>query len=154
MDSSYDILFNCCGLSAPDKKFRSASQTQLVPEQNITVIAPWVKIAIFIDSDTYVIPGINGEVTMGGPILGEHSVRERCEQVLPSLKSATVLRESVALRSRPISIRVESELLLNPETNQTLKVIHNYGHGAVGVSLSPGTAEHAVRIAKSLLASK
>lgn len=154
LDSTYDILFNCCGLGGNKELCSETEQTQLVPirEQNITVTAPWIKMAFLMDFDTYVIPGITGEVTLGGPILSDSSVRERCEQILPSLKTASVIRESVTLRSRSNSIRVESELMMNPETKHIVKVIHNYGHGAAGVSICPGTAEHAVQISKNLLA--
>lgn len=148
LGSTYDILFNCCGLGA-----NMEPSSEEVPIRELTVIAPWIKIAIFTDFDAYVIPGITGEVTMGGPILGDNTVRERCEQILPSLKTACVIREHVSLRLTSNSIRVESESIINPETKQTLKVIHNYGHGDYGVSISPGTAAHAVRISKSFLAS-
>lgn len=59
--------------------------------------------------DTYVIPGFDGVVTLGGSRnfdsentkLCPHesaAIRERCETLVPSLKNAEILRQEVGLR--------------------------------------------------------
>lgn len=72
--------------------------------------------------DTYIIPGFNGAVTLGGTRQYESynlqidkydslSIRERCESLLPSLAKATTVGEKVGLRPYRSSVRVESELI-------------------------------------------
>lgn len=75
--------------------------------------------------DTYVIPGFNGTVTLGGSRnfdsenvkLCPHestAIRERCENLLPGLKKAEVIKEEVGLRPyRANNVRVEVEHIVN-----------------------------------------
>lgn len=124
--------------------------------QIVKVHAPWVKTAFYADYDTYIIPGFDGNVTLGGTRQYESfnlqvdkydtmSIRERCESLLPSLKSATISREAVGLRPYRSSVRVDTEL--QPDgRGEHLLVIHNYGHGGYGVTTSPGTAKYAVHL--------
>lgn len=60
----------------------------------------------------------------------------RCTEVEPSLATAQVLGHRVGLRPRRSRVRLEEERLAG---NGTL-VIHSYGHGGAGVSLSWGCA--------------
>lgn len=62
-----------------------------------------------------------------------------CSALIPSLKTAPVLREWVGLRPGRGSVRLELD---NYQTNagRKLLVIHNYGHGGAGVTLSWGCA--------------
>uniref|UniRef100_A0A2M4BTA6 Putative d-aspartate oxidase n=1 Tax=Anopheles marajoara TaxID=58244 RepID=A0A2M4BTA6_9DIPT len=149
--SKYDVVVNCTGLGAK----RLCSDHKLVPirGQITKVRAPWVKTAFYADFDTYVIPGFEG-VTLGGcrnydsynTDVCRHdaaAIRERCESLLPSLKSAPILREAVGLRPHRDPVRVEIELLASP--NGALRVVHNYGHGGYGVTTAPGTAKYAVQ---------
>lgn len=112
--------------------------------------------AFFGDYDTYIIPGFNA-VTLGGcrnfdsydDSVSRHdsaAIQERCEAMLPSLKTAKVLAERVGLRPHRDPVRVELEF--KETTKGVLKLIHNYGHGGYGVLSSPGTAKHAVRLVK------
>lgn len=65
---------------------------------------------------------------------GARGILERCAQIEPRLKDARVIEHQVGLRPfRPI-IRVEREHL------DAGTLIHNYGHGGSGVSLSWGCA--------------
>lgn len=125
--------------------------------QIIKVKAPWLKTAFFGDYDTYIIPGFNGVVSLGGTRQYDSyninidkydslSIRERCEKLVPSLVNAPVVREAVGLRPHRDVVRVEMELMNT--ANGKLKVIHNYGHGGYGVTTSPGTAMHVVKLMK------
>lgn len=126
----------------------------------LLVHAPWVKTAFYADYDTYILPGFNGLVTLGGTRQYESfnlkidkydslSIRERCETILPSLASAKVVREAVGLRPYRSSVRVECDTITDSQGN-LLKIIHNYGHGGYGVTTGPGTAMYAVDLLKML----
>lgn len=152
-------VFNCTGLGA--RKLCDDMKMVPIRGQIIKVRAPWVKTAFYADLDTYIIPGFNGIITLGGTHQYESynlnvdkydslSIRERCNALLPSLKTAPVVREAVGLRPYRSNVRVESEILTDSKGNQ-LKCVHNYGHGAYGVTSSPGTAKYAVELAKKML---
>jgi D-amino-acid oxidase len=69
------------------------------------------------------------------------AILERCAQVEPRLGTAPVIEHQVGLRPvRPV-VRVEREQLAGAT------LIHNYGHGANGVSLSWGCAHDVVELA-------
>lgn len=130
--------------------------------QVIKVYAPWLKTAFFGDFDTYVFPGFNGIATLGGcrnydsynlnvDKYDSASIRERCEKLVPSLRTAEYVREAVGLRPHRDPVRVETEVIRNESNGQSLRLVHNYGHGGFGVSTSPGTAKHATRLVKELL---
>uniref|UniRef100_A0A182QAF0 FAD dependent oxidoreductase domain-containing protein n=1 Tax=Anopheles farauti TaxID=69004 RepID=A0A182QAF0_9DIPT len=157
LHGKYDVIVNCTGLGAK----RLCNDHKLVPirGQVIKVRAPWVKMAFYADFDTYIIPGFQG-VTLGGcrnfdsynTEASRHdsaAIRERCEALLPSLKGAPVVRESVGLRPHRDPVRVEIELL--PTSNGKLRIVHNYGHGGYGVTTAPGTAKHAVKLVQEAL---
>lgn len=118
--------------------------------------APWLKTAFYADYDTYILPGFNGLVTLGGTRQYDSynmqidkydtlSIRERCETLLPSLANATVAQVSVGLRPHRSCVRVECELITDFQ-GKSLRVVHNYGHGGYGVTTSPGTAADAVHL--------
>lgn len=135
---------------------------KLVPirGQVVKVRAPWIKTAFYADSDTYIIPGFDGTVTLGGTRQYESwnlepdkydslAIRDRCESLVPGLRKAPVVREAVGLRPHRSSVRVEMEIIRDSADN-AVRVIHNYGHGGYGVTTSPGTAKHAVELAKRM----
>jgi len=153
LTGKYDVVVNCSGFGAK----QLCSDHKLVPirGQIIKVKAPWLKTAFFGDYDTYIIPGFNGTVTLGGTRQYDSynlnldkydslSIRERCEKLIPSLVGAPVVREAVGLRPHRDPVRVEIELV--NDASGALKVIHNYGHGGYGVTTSPGTALHVVKL--------
>lgn len=68
---------------------------------------------------------------------------ERCTRLEPALAATTTLGVSVGLRPCRKAVRLEAERL------DDRLVIHNYGHGGAGVTLSWGCAEEVVRLARS-----
>lgn len=153
--NEYNCIFNCTGLGAQ----KLCNDHKIVPirGQVVKVHAPWIKTAFYADYDTYILPGFNGTVTLGGTRQYESynlqidkydtkSIRERCESLLPSLSKAPVVREAVGLRPYRSSVRVECEFIKDLMGNQ-IRIIHNYGHGGYGVTTSPGTARYAVQLA-------
>lgn len=83
------------------------------------VKAPWIKTFFYGELDTYVIPGFNGTVTLGGSRnfdcentklcrYESAAIRERCETLVPSLRNAEVVREEIGFRPhREGNVRVE-----------------------------------------------
>jgi D-amino-acid oxidase len=93
---------------------------------------------------TYVLP--HGEtVVLGGTaeddqwslepdLRAAHDIVMRCSEIDPRLAIARVLAHRVGLRPTRATVRVE-------ETTQgSARVLHNYGHGGGGVTLSWGCA--------------
>jgi D-amino-acid oxidase len=72
---------------------------------------------------------------------GAKAILDRCAQVEPRLIGARVIEQQVGLRPVRSVVRVEREQLADAT------IIHNYGHGASGVSLSWGCANAVVALA-------
>jgi D-amino-acid oxidase len=68
-------------------------------------------------------------------------ILDRCALVEPALNGARVIEHQVGLRPARARIRLEREQL------GSTTVIHNYGHGASGVSLSWGCAKDVAALA-------
>ena len=69
------------------------------------------------------------------------TILEKCEAVWPELDRSRIVGEAVGLRPSRSEVRLESEILANGTP-----VIHNYGHGGAGVTLSWGCADEVLRI--------
>lgn len=67
-------------------------------------------------------------------------ILERCTRLAPALAQARVLQVRVGLRPGRPSVRLETE----PTPVRDCLVIHNYGHGGAGFTLSWGCAEEVV----------
>ncbi|XP_011881441.1 PREDICTED: D-aspartate oxidase [Vollenhovia emeryi] len=158
LTDEYDIVMNCTGLGAR----RLCDDRRLVSlrGQVVKVKAPWVKMFFYGELDTYVIPGFNGVVTLGGSRSFDSenmklcpyesaAIGERCETLVPSLKNAEILREEVGLRPhREGGVRVGDGSRISDHSKAI--VVHNYGHGGYGVCMAPGTAIAAVDSAVQL----
>ena len=78
-------------------------------------------------------------------------ILQRCARTLcPRLEDAQILSQWVGLRPfRLGGVRIEHE-----HYKEKLHVIHNYGHGGCGVTLSWGCAKEVVELAKPILTSQ
>ena len=65
---------------------------------------------------------------------------DRCARVRPEVRHAKVLEFRVGVRPARAEVRVESERL------EGRRLIHNYGHGGSGVTLSWGCAEEVLEL--------
>jgi D-amino-acid oxidase len=103
----------------------------------------------FVDSSadlTYVVPRAHDIVVGGTAQEGEWSrtpspddaeaILERARRLVPELAGAAVLRHRVGLRPARPQVRVE----------RVGDVVHCYGHGGAGVTLSWGTADEVVAL--------
>lgn len=155
LNAQYDVIVNCTGLLAA----KLTDDHRLVPirGQTIKVRAPWIRHFYFADG-AYILPG-RDYVTLGGikdygnsnPNLSEldrKSIWQRCTELVPSLLDAEVAFEWVGLRPQRQPVRVE---LVRSLTSGQCDVVHNYGHGGHGVTLSWGTAQDAATLVRTSL---
>ncbi|XP_071082918.1 D-aspartate oxidase-like [Haliotis cracherodii] len=153
-----DVVINCCGLGA--RQLVGDTNIRAVRGQLVKVRAPWVN--MFYTSETrdgvstYVYPHSN-IVNLGGSRqvgntslepdlhLAEDIIR-RTKHLVPALQGATVVEHWVGLRPTRTPIRIEQEVLHG--NGADIMVVHNYGHGAQGITLSWGTALEATEIVR------
>jgi D-amino-acid oxidase len=153
------VIVNCAGCGARD----------LVPDPDVTPVRGQVVVArnpgiteFFVGTGpahgdlTYLFP--HGDtVVLGGteeagnwsrepdPVIDERIVAA-CTAVRPELRGASVLEHRVGLRP------VRSKVRLETEQADGVTIVHNYGHGGAGVTLSWGCAQDAAQLALAALA--
>ncbi|MBN3311088.1 OXDD oxidase, partial [Amia calva] len=157
----YDIIVNCSGLGST----ALAGDRQLHPVrgQILKVYAPWLKHFIR-DGDglTYIYPGAKS-VTLGGTRQagdwrlmadGEERVEifERCCRLEPSLQKSLQLGDAVGLRPGRRNLRLEREMY--QFRNRQVPIVHNYGHGGGGISLSWGTALETLQLVQQCVSDR
>src|SRR5438477_3779928 len=152
VDPKFDLVINCAGIGAREL----AHDADLEPHRGQVAIVPKIdnlKCAIVCDDAPlmYAIPRTNDCVFGGSndvsndlkpdPATTKAIVAE-CSRVL-EIEKPRVLRERVGLRPfRKSGVRLEAEKFRDGRT-----VIHNYGHGGSGFTLSWGCAENVFEIA-------
>jgi D-amino-acid oxidase len=139
-------VVNCTGIGARDL----VPDDRLAPVRGQVVIAENPGLAEWFvgesDPPVYFFP--HGEtVLLGGTAhhltertLSDEQIRDRCAEVEPRLKGARIIGRRVGLRPTRPAIRLESEL------RGDTRVIHNYGHGGAGITLSWGCAREVRRL--------
>lgn len=73
------------------------------------------------------------------------SILRRCRSLAPELQDAPVLEHQVGLRPGRPRVRLEAE-----EASGGAVIVHNYGHGGSGVTLSWGCADEVVALLEGL----
>ena len=145
LPSQAELVVNCSGLGAVGL----ARDTGMRPVQGQVVLVEQIGLDTWLLDGaglTYVIPRSEDIVVGGTDLEGEwgrrpdpavgRAILDRASALVPELAAATVLRQRVGLRpARPI-VRLEPEPL--PEGGT---VIHCYGHGGAGVTVSWGCAD-------------
>ena len=144
-DVECDLVINCAGIGAREL----ANDPDLEPHRGQVAIVPKpdnVDCAIVCDDAPlmYVIPRTNDCVFGGTNDVSDNlnpdpkttkAIVAECSRVL-EMEAPNVLRERVGLRPfRKSGVRLEKEKLRDGRT-----VIHNYGHGGSGFTLSWGCA--------------
>ncbi len=151
--SEAPLVVNCTGLGAKDL----VDDDDLHPIRGqIVRVAPgrterFVQAASADRPTTYVIPRPDCTVLGGTTDVGDWSlavdsatadeILARCTAVVPELAGAAVLSHAVGLRPG------RSEVRLAAETTAGGVIVHNYGHGGAGVTLSWGCAAEVRRVA-------
>lgn len=148
------LVVNCTGLGA----------RSLVGDQSLTPIRgqivriePGLVAEFFFDEDEaerpiYLIPRSDGTIVGGTTLSGDWDtevrpattaqILERATQNVPAIRDAEILEVLVGLRPGRPTIRLEAE------QQGEGWVIHNYGHGGSGFTLSWGCAEEVAELAR------
>ncbi len=152
VDPNFELVINCAGIGAREL----AQDVDLEPHRGQVAIVPKIdnlECAIVCDDDPlmYVIPRANDCLFGGSNDVSDNlnpdpattkAIVAECSRVL-EIASPRVLRERVGLRPfRKSGVRLEKEKLRDGRT-----VIHNYGHGGSGFTLSWGCAEEVFELA-------
>ncbi|XP_046549205.1 D-aspartate oxidase-like [Haliotis rubra] len=158
LEAEYDVVVNCAGLGA--KALTGDEKLQPMRGQMLRVSAPWVKHFLHSSNSFYFIPNVDNVGIGGIKTVGDYDtsvshdtskhIWENITKLWPPLKKARPLWEWTGLRPHRVPPRVEPEVIRYG--NKSLKVVHNYGHGTTGISLSWGTAVHAAELVKEMFA--
>jgi D-amino-acid oxidase len=146
-----DVVVDCAGLGArelvPDASLTPVRGQVVVVEQ--VGLAEW---AVAEDEEvlTYVVPRLDDVVVGGTAEEGAEdlavdpataaAILARAEALVPELAGARVLGHKVGLRPARPSVRLDAE------RRDGRTVVHCYGHGGAGVTLSWGCAEEVVAL--------
>ncbi|TKR94877.1 hypothetical protein L596_009109 [Steinernema carpocapsae] len=151
---SYDVVVNCAGLNGGIVA-NDGDAANVYPIRGVIleVDAPWQKHFFYYDFRTFTIPTINkvfmGTVKQDGradlQITPEDidDIRTRYCAVQPAFKDVAIKSMWSGLRPGRDEVRLERVEVPKSKT----KVIHNYGHGGNGFTLSWGCALEAVDLA-------
>ncbi|XWN37993.1 MAG: FAD-dependent oxidoreductase [Balneola sp.] len=148
------LLINCTGLGAKElcddqKLYPIQGQTvKIEPSENRTGII-FDEFPIHTENEiTYIIPRSDCTVLGGSAFNNDnskkkdtdlaHRIVDRCIKLVPDLESKKILSTQVGLRPGRSEIRLERELKTS--------VIHNYGHGGAGFTVSWGCASEVLGI--------
>jgi D-amino-acid oxidase len=152
VDTKFDLVINCAGIGAREL----VHDTDLEPHRGQVAIVPKIgdlSCAIVCDDAPlmYAIPRTNdcvfgGTNEVSGNLAADPATTSRivaeCSRVL-KIDKPHVLAERVGLRPfRRSGVRLERDRLRDGRT-----VIHNYGHGGAGFTLSWGCATHVLELA-------
>ena len=147
------LVVNCSGLGA--RKLANDASMQPIRGQIVRVRNPGLTRFVLDDDNpagvTYIIPRSEDCVLGGTADEGSWDtepdpktaagILERCVGLEPRLKDAEILEHKVGLRPGRPEVRLEKE-----DRKTGPAIIHNYGHGGSGVTLSWGCAEETLRL--------
>jgi D-amino-acid oxidase len=153
------VLVNCSGAGArslvPDPDL-VAVRGQVVIARNPGITEFFVGVGGPLAELTYVFPHA-GRLVLGGteqeddwrlePDPAEaRQILAACAAVVPAVAGADIVSHRVGLRPLRSSVRLEAERVEDGTT-----IVHNYGHGGSGVTLSWGCARDAAALALAVL---
>jgi len=150
ISNEYDFIVNCTGLSSGEL----CADSEVYPVRGQIIRIKPVVSQMHLDQQiptlTYIVPRSNDMVLGGVTQEGNWStdptdedrnfILEKCSNIIPELKKAEIIEDIVGLRPGRTEVRLEKEI----SSGRT--IIHNYGHGGSGVTLSWGCAEEVVEL--------
>lgn len=158
----YDLVINCSGVEA----FNFANDKSVFPIRGqIVSISPINKLnystRVYQKEDTFtlILPRYN-DIVLGGTAQEGNWSREpteqdtkliidRCAKIFPELTDCNILGAYVGLRPGRKQVRLELELL-----GKDQPVIHNYGHGGGGYTVTWGCANEVLALANDYFSSQ
>jgi D-amino-acid oxidase len=160
--STAPVIVNCTGAGArdfvPDPSV-SPVRGQVVIAENPGITEFFIGVGDETHELCYVFPH-QGRVVLGGTeIPGDWSLEPRpataqriladCAGIDPRLGAAWILEHRVGLRPARPQVRLEAENADGDGPGTGRLVVHNYGHGGGGITLSWGCAREAARLVMS-----
>ncbi|MHC6627484.1 FAD-dependent oxidoreductase [Streptomyces globosus] len=148
------VIVNCTGLGA--KNLLTDPDPWPIRGQHVVVTNPGLTeffsedtgpspdlLCFYLHGDTVVLGGtaIDGEGDLTADYKAAANILARCAEVEPRLAEARVLEHRIGARPTCSAVRVEAE-----RWEDATVVVHNYGHGGAGVTLSWGCAEEAANL--------
>ena len=149
-----DAVVNCPGLAA--RELVGDSSVYPVRGQVVRVKNPGLSMSVRDEfhpaGRAYVHPR-SSDCILGGT-LDEHqwdtepdpvtaeAIIARCTEIVPALAGAEVIETIAGLRPGRPAVRLEA----GPPLAGSTRVVHNYGHGGAGITLSWGCAENVVQL--------
>jgi D-amino-acid oxidase len=148
LDDGVDVVVNCAGLGA----IELANDATVYPVRGriVRVTNPGLTMSVRDElhpsGRAYVHPRTN-DCILGGtldegqwdtavdPVAGA-AIIERCCDLVPALRGERVLEQVVGLRPGRATIRLEED----EPIASGVRLLHNYGHGGAGITLSWGCA--------------
>jgi len=146
------VVVNCTGVAA--RELAGDPQVRAVKGQHVIVANPGIETffyeggaddtwtGFFPHGDRVVLGGIarEGDWSMDPDQDASDAIVARCAAVEPALATAQVLGVEVGLRPGRPAPRLDREAVDDG------RIVHNYGHGGVGVSVSWGCAREALAL--------
>jgi D-amino-acid oxidase len=156
-EAGVEALVNCPGLGA--RELVGDRSVYPVRGQIVRVTNPGITMSVRDEfhpaGRAYVHPR-SGDCVLGGtldedewdtkpdPATAE-AIIARCTEIVPALADAKVIEHLAGLRPGRPEVRLES----TAPTGGGPRIVHNYGHGGAGITLSWGCAEQATRILRA-----
>jgi D-amino-acid oxidase len=146
------VVVNCSGLGA--RQLADDRDLRPIRGQHVIVTNPGITeffsedtgtspdlLCIYPHGDTVALGGtaIDGRADLAPDPAAAEAILRRCTAVEPRLANARILSHRIGTRPTRMAVRVEAE---HRPTGRT--ILHNYGHGGAGVTLSWGCA-HDIR---------
>jgi D-amino-acid oxidase len=146
----HEVIFNCTGLGS---RLLCNDFSLYSIKGQIAVVGPRPELDYSISADGFYVYPRSTDTVIGGT--AEHHVYTETndwialsllvrasQRILPKLTEASILRSAAGLRPyRDQTIRLEAQ------TIGDRRIIHQYGHGGAGVTLSWGSADLALELA-------
>lgn len=151
------VIVNCAGLGAG--KLAADDGVRPIRGQHVVVKNPGITeffsedtglspdlVCMYPHGETVVLGGtaVDGEASLGEDPVAARAIVERCAAIDPRLTEAAIVAHRVGARPTRSEVRVEVDV-----RGDGVPLIHNYGHGGSGVTLSWGCAREVVGLLPS-----
>lgn len=156
VDAEHEVLVNCTGLGAAtlcNDKMLFPVRGQVVHVEKLSKYNDVLADDTGHNSLFYAIPRIHDTVLGGTAQVNDwntevdpadtEEILNKAQQIVPDLAQAQVVGQKVGLRPARNQIRLELEIVSDRA------VIHNYGHGGSGYTLSWGCAEEVLQLVEN-----